>query len=227
MTQEYEEIEERLLLILRSQKTISFYKEHFGKIPISGSTPILNLIIEELFTNEKNIEFINYNRINSKINDIIIHDKKILIRLHAFNSLSKKFSFKYFYIQNLDDEDLIEYVIDEVNREIDSYDYIFLIRAEEQEAIKNKEKKFKSCYHYYLIPIDYYKIDEEEKEEKIKQHKKRLEEYKEKIKSQVDYKINHCYIGKKWDFCNFNKFFFRYNIGMLDSYYIGSPYVNC
>ena len=164
----YDFIKERLLSVLRSQKAISFYKEYFNKIPISNSRPILNLIIEELFTNEKNIEFINYNKITSKINDIIIYDKKILIRLHSFNCSNKKISFKNFECEDLDNEYLIEYVINEVNREIDSYDYIFLIRAEEQEAIKNKEKKFKSCYHYYLIPIEYYKIDEGEKEKKNK-----------------------------------------------------------
>ena len=168
MTQEYEKIKERLLSVLNSKKTINFYKEHFSKIPISGSTQILNLIIEELFSNEKNIKFINYNKTKLKINDVIICDKKILIRLHDFNGRNKKINFKNFELNDLDNEDLIEYVIDEVNREIDSYDYIFLIREEEQEANKNKEKKFKSCYHYYLIPIECYKIHEEEKEKKNK-----------------------------------------------------------
>ena len=215
----YNTVKKRLLSILNSQKTISFYKEHFSKIPIVNSIPILNLIIEELFTNEKNIEFINYNKLYYKINDIIIYDKKILIRLHSSNGTNKKINFKNFECEDLDDEDLIEYVIDEVNEEIDRYDYIFLIRAEEQEAIKNKEKKFKSCYHYYLIPIDYYKINEEEKEIKIEEHKERIEN--------KSLNFNKYYIGKKWVLYNFHQFSFKYNTRMLDSYNIGFPYINC
>ena len=221
MDEDYTKVKERLIQILNSQKTINYFKEHFSKIPISCSPLILNLIIEDIFIKEKDVILINYKKQKSKINNILIFNKKFLIRLHSFHSQTKKLTFKSYYNLNFMDEDILEYVIEDVNEEIDSYDYIFLIREEYEEAHLNKERKFKSVYHYYLIPIEIYKINEKEKEEKIKEHKKRLEKYGETIK------INTFYGGALWVFFYFSKFFFKYSISLLDEYNIGYPYINC
>ena len=220
MNKEYIKIKERLLLILNSQKTYSYFKQCISNFPISGSLLILNLIIKKLFVKEKDITIISFKQ-KSKISHITIYNKKILIRLHNFHSQAKKISFKNFSNINLNNEDILEYVFDEVNEELNRYDYIFLIREEYEEAYLNREKKFKSVLHYYLIPTEIYKINEEEKKQKINQHKKRLERYEE---TKV---FNTFFSSESWDFFNFNNFNLKYNNSLLDKYNIGSPYINC
>ena len=150
---------------------------------------------------------------------IIINNDKILIRLNSLDYRCKRINFKYFnYIK--DEDFLIEEVIDQVNFSLDSYSYFFLINVEEEELHKNKERKFKRCLHYYLIPTEFYKIDKEEKERKKKEQEKRLEITK-------NLRNTKTYSGKYWVFANFTRFNLKYNNRILDEYNIGFPFVNC
>ena len=213
----YNFIKQRLITILNSDQTKSFYKDHFGKIPITASNPILNFIIDGVFANEKNIK-IEEN--NQGVYIIIINNKKIMIRLHSFDTKNKRFiikSFKYEREENV----IIENVIDEINFILGNYDYIFFIRAEEELASENEEGKFKACYHYYLIPMEIYKINEKEREIILLKEEERMEAPISIRKSRASYS------GKTWIFKDFIKFYIKYNIRMLDKYNIGFPYINC
>ena len=213
----YNFIKERLLSILNSNKTINFLKTlNDNEVPLSNSIPILNLLIKKVFSNEKDVLIIKY---TTSIYDVIINNKRILIRLNLLAVKNKKNSFKNFAYER-EENVVIEDIIEEVNDKIDSYDYIFLIRVEEEGPDENLEKKFKACYHYYLIPIDIFKIDEEEKKKKI------MEE--ERKKSSKNFRgLTKSYSGKKWILENFHSFSFKYSNEILNFYNIGFPYVNC
>ena len=94
------------------------------------------------------------------------------------------------------------------------------MNVEEEEPEKNKEKKFKRCVHYYLIPTKIFKIDKEEREIKA-------EEQKERMKKQENLRLKRSYSGKDWIFRDYRHFHLKYNNKILDKYNIGFPYVNC
>ena len=129
---EYDFIKQKLISILNSNKTKNFFREYFCKLPINNSIPILNFLLENVF--EEHNVLLNF---NNGIHDLLINDKKILVRLHSFNTTNKRISIKNFKVQ-CEEDFLIEEVIDEVNCEINNYDYIFLIRVEEEKLLKIK-----------------------------------------------------------------------------------------
>ena len=89
------------------------------------------------------------------INNVIIDDKKILIRT---NSISNKFiSFKKFKYKKHDHIDFSN-LKEKINNDLDNFDYLFLIRIEEEYIEEFDELKV--CYHYYLFPSEYLKIKE-------------------------------------------------------------------
>ena len=152
MTTPYDTIKTRLKTILQSERTINFLNEltNFG-FSLSNVIQINNKFIKEVFQGE-GIDIENkYNR-KKYINNIIIDNKKILVR---FSSITNKvINFKY------EKKDQIDFSIfkEKINNELDNIDYFFIIRIEEE---YNEEfDKLKVCYYYYLFPSEYFKIKE-------------------------------------------------------------------
>ena len=145
MTSSYDTIKTRLKTILQSERTIKFLDELTNfSLSLSNATQINNKFIKEVFQG-KGIEIENkYNR-KRYINNIIIDNKKILVRFSSITS--KVFNFKY------GKEDQIDFSIfkERINNELDNIDYFFIIRIFD---------KLKVCYHYYLFPSEYFKIKE-------------------------------------------------------------------
>ena len=106
MESSYDTIKTRLKTILQSERTIEFLNKltDFG-ISLGNSPQINNKFIKEVFQGE-GIEIENKNNRRRFINNVIIDNKKILIRT---NSISNKFitfkSFKY------EKEDQIDFTI--------------------------------------------------------------------------------------------------------------------
>ena len=152
MTTPYDTIKTRLKTILRSERTIEFLNKltDFG-ISLGNSPQINNKFIKEVFQG-KGIEIENkYNR-KKYVNNIIIDNKKILLKFCSITN--KLFNFKY------EKEDQIDFSIfkERINNELDNIDYFFIIRIEEE---YNEEfDKLKVCYYYYLFPSEYFKIKE-------------------------------------------------------------------
>ena len=152
MTTPYDTIKTRLKTILQSERTIEFLDKltDFG-LSLSNATQINNKFIKEVFQG-KGIEIENkYNR-KRYVNNIIIDNKKILVKFSSITS--KVFNFKY------EKEDQINFSIfkERINNELDNIDYFFIIRIEEE---YNEEfDKLKVCYYCYLFPSEYFKIKE-------------------------------------------------------------------
>ena len=154
MTTPYDTIKTRLKTILQSKRTIKFLNDltNFG-LSI-GNLQLNNKFIKEVFQGE-GIEIENKHNRKKFINNVIIDNKKILIRT---NSISNKFitfkSFKYEKEDQIDFTNLKE----EINNDLDNFDYLFLIRIEEE---YNEEfDELKVCYYYYLFSSKYFKIKE-------------------------------------------------------------------
>ena len=91
MTTPYDTIKTRLKTILQSERTIEFLDKltDFG-ISLGNSPQINNKFIEEVFQGEGiNIE--NRNCRKKTINNIIIDDKRILIRTNSITNKKKFF----------------------------------------------------------------------------------------------------------------------------------------
>ena len=129
MESSYDTIKTRLKTILQSERTIEFLNKltDFG-ISLGNSPQINNKFIKEVFQGE-GIEIKNKNNRKSIINNIIIDNKKILLRTI---SISNKFinfkSFKYERQDQIDFSNLKE----KINNDLDNLDYLFLIRIEEE-----------------------------------------------------------------------------------------------
>ena len=98
MTTPYDTIKTRLKTILQSERTIEFLNDltNFG-LSLGNSIQITNKFIKEVFQGE-GIEIESKNNRKNFINNVIIDDKKILIRT---NSIKKKlFSLKLLNIKN-------------------------------------------------------------------------------------------------------------------------------
>ena len=93
----------------------------------------------------------------------------------------------------------------QINEKLSYYDYIFLIRIEEEET----KEKTKACYHYYFFPAKVFKIDEIET----------IDFNKYKKKSSLS--------SKYWTFSCFTDFYFKYDDELLDIFYLCDPFVNC
>ena len=153
MTSSYDTIKTRLKTILQSERTIEFLNKltNFG-ISLGNSAQITNKFIKKVFQGE-GIEIENKNKRKKITNNIIIDNKKILLRT---TSISNRFiNFKNFKYEKYDQIDFSN-LKEKINKYLDNFDYLFLIRTEEE---YNEEfDELKVCYHYYLFPSEYFKI---------------------------------------------------------------------
>ena len=198
MESSYNTIKARLKTILQSERTIEFLDKltNFG-LSISNATQINNKFIKEVFQGE-GIEIENKHNRKKFINNVIIDNKKILIRT---NSISNRFitfkSFKYEKEDQIDFTNLKE----EINNELDNIDYLFLIRIEEE---YNEEfDKLKVCYHYYLFPSKYFRV-----------------------KENFPLLNKTSFSGVRWIFKSYRDFCFKYDLDSLISFNICSSYIS-
>ena len=197
MESSYDTIKARLKTILQSERTIKFLNDltNFG-LSI-GNLQLNNKFIKEVFQGE-GIEIENKHNRKKFINNVIIDNKKILIRT---NSITNKFitfkSFKYEKEDQIDFANLKE----EINNDLDNFDYLFLIRIEEE---YNEEfDELKVCYHYYLFSSKYFKI-----------------------KENFPFLNRTSFSGKRWLLKNFKDFCFKYDEESLISFNICFPYIS-
>ena len=198
MTTSYDTIKARLKTILQSERTIKFLNDltNFG-LSIGNSTQNTNKFIKEVFQGE-GIEIENKNNRKRFINNIIIDDKKILIRTNSITNKNIKFkTFKYEKEDEIDFSNLKE----KINHDLNSFDYFLIIRIEED---YNEElDELKVCYHYYLFPSKYFRM-----------------------KENFPFLNRTSFSGKRWMLKNFKEFYFIYDLESLISFNICSPYIS-
>ena len=198
MESSYDTIKTRLKTILQSERTIEFLNKltDFG-LSISNSTQNTNKFIKEVFQGE-GIEIENKHNRKKFINNIIIDNKKILLRI---NSISNKFiNFKAFKYEKQDQIDFSN-LKNKINHDLDNLDYLFLIRIEEE---YNEEfNELKVCYNYYLFPSEYFKV-----------------------KENFPFLNKTSFSGKRWMLKNFKDFCFKYDLESLISFNICYPYIS-
>ena len=198
MTSSYDTIKARLKTILQSERTIKFLDKltNFG-ISLGNSSQITNKFIKEVFQGE-GIEIENKNKRKKITNNIIIDNKKILLRT---TSISNRFiNFKNFKYEKYDQIDFSN-LKEKINKYLDNFDYLFLIRTEEE---YNEEfDELKTHYHYYLFPSEYFKI-----------------------KENFPFLNNSSISGVRWLFRNYKDFYFKYDLDSLISFNICSPYIS-
>ena len=193
MESSYDTIKTRLKTILQSERTIEFLNKltDFG-ISLNNSPQINNKFIKEVFQGE-GIEIENKNN-RKKINKIIIDNKKILLRT---TSLSNKFIIKY----KIQDQINFSNLKNEINNDLNNFDYLFLIRTEED---YNEElDELKVCYNYYLFPSKYFRI-----------------------KENFPLLNKTSFGGERWLLKNFKEFYFKYDLENLISFNICLPYIS-
>ena len=198
MTTSYDTIKTRLKTILQSERTIKFLNDltDFG-ISLGNSSQITNKFIKEVFQGE---DIVIENRNNRKrfMNNVIIDNKKILIRT---NSISNKFiKFKTFKYERQDQIDFSN-LKEKINHDLNNFDYFFIIRTEEE--YDEEFDELKTCYYYYLFPSKYFKI-----------------------KENFPFLNRSSFSGKRWAFRYYNEFCFKYNLEDLISFNICSPYIS-
>ena len=197
MTTSYDTIKTRLKTILQSERTIKFFNDltNFG-LSI-GNIQLNNKFIKEVFQGE-GIEIENKHNRKKFINNVIIGNKKILIRTNSITN--KCINFKGFKYEKEDQIDFTN-LKEEINNDLDNFDYLFLIRIEED---YNEElDELNVCYHYYLFPSKYFKI-----------------------KENFPFLNRTSFSGKRWSFKNFKDFYFKYDEESLTSFNICSPYIS-
>ena len=197
MESSYDTIKTRLKTILQSERTIEFLNKltDFG---ISlGNPQINNKFIKEVFQGEGiNIE----NKHNRKkfINNIIIDNKKILLRTNSITN--KSINFKTFGYEREDEFDFSN-LKEQINNELNTFDYFLIIRIEED--YNEVLDELKVCYNYYLFPSKHFKI-----------------------KENFPFLNRSCFSGVNWTFRHFKDFCFKYNEKFLISFNICSPYIS-
>ena len=198
MTTSYDTIKTRLKTILQSERTIEFLNKltDFG-ISLGNSPQINNKFIKEVFQGEGiNIE--NRNCRKKTINNIIIDDKKILIRTNSIKN--RDFFFKTFKYEKQDQIDFSN-LKNKINHDLDNLDYLFLIRIEEE---YNEEfNELKVCYNYYLFPSEYFRI-----------------------KENFPLLNKTSFSGINWLLRNYKDFCFKYDLEHLISFNICYPYIS-
>ena len=198
MTTSYDTIKARLKTILQSERTIEFLNKltDFG-LSISNSIQNTNKFIKEVFQGE-GIEIENKNNRKRFINNIIIDDKKILIKT---NSITNKYiKFKTFKHEKEDEIDFSN-LKEKINHDLNSFDYFLIIRIEED---YNEElDELKVCYHYYLFPSKYFRI-----------------------KENFPFLNRVSFSGKRWMLKDFKEFCFKYDLESLISFNICSSYIS-
>ena len=198
MTTSYDTIKTRLKTILKSERTIEFLNKLTGfGISLGNSPQINNKFIKEVFQGEGiNIE----NKHNRKKinNNIIIDNKKILLRTTSISN--KIINFKHLKYERQDQIDFSN-LKNKINNDLNNFDYLFLIRIEEE---YNEElDKLKVCYNYYLYPSKYFRI-----------------------KENFPFLNNSSFGGERWLLRNFKEFCFKYDLEHLISFNICLPYIS-
>ena len=197
MTTPYDTIKTRLKTILQSERTIKFLNDltNFGLS--LGNTQITNKFIKEVFQGE-DIEIENKHSRKKITNNIIINNKKILLRT---TSMSNKFiNFKYFSYEKHDQIDFSN-LKNKINHDLDNFDYLFLIRIEEE--YNEESDELKVCYHYYLFPSKHFKV-----------------------KENFPFLNNTSFSGHRWIFRSYREFCFKYDEESLISFNICYPYIS-
>ena len=197
MTSSYDTIKTRLKTILQSERTIKFLDKLTDVGFSLGNSQINNKFIKEVFQGEGiNIE--NRNCRKKTINNIIIDDKKILIRTNSITN--KKNFFKAFKYEKQDQIDFSN-LKNKINHDLDNLDYLFLIRIEEE---YNEEfNELKVCYNYYLFPSEYFRI-----------------------KENFPLLNKTSFSGINWLLRNYKDFCFKYDLESLISFNICPPYIS-
>ena len=198
MTTPYDTIKTRLKTILQSERTIKFLDEltNFG-FSLGNSTQTTNKFIKEVFQGE-DIEIENKNNRKKITDNVIIDNKKILIRTKSISNRFITFkSFKYEKHDEIDFSNLKE----KINNDLDNFDYLFLIRMEEE---YNEEfDELNVCYNYYLFPSEHFKI-----------------------KENFPFLNKSSFSGVNWVFNNYKDFCFKYNEESLIKFNICYPYIS-
>ena len=198
MTTPYDTIKTRLKTILQSKRTIKFLNDltNFG-ISLGNSPQINNKFIKEVFQGE-GIEIENKHSRKKINNNIIIDNKKILLRT---TSISNKFiNFKHLKYEKQDQIDFSN-LKNKINNDLNNFDYLFLIRIEEE---YNEElDELKVCYNYYLFPSKYFRI-----------------------KENFPFLNKASFGGERWLLRNFKEFCFKYDLDSLISFNICYPYIS-
>ena len=149
MTSSYDTIKTKLKTILQSERTIEFLDKltNFG-LSIGNSTQNTNKFIKEAFQGE-GIEIENKHSRKKFINNVIIDNKKILIRTNSITNKEIKFkTFKYEKQEQIDFSNLKN----KINNDLDNFDYLFLIRTEE-EYNEEFDEKHVIIIIYFLLNI--------------------------------------------------------------------------
>ena len=197
MTSSYDTIKTRLKTILQSERTIKFLNKLTDFGFSLGNTQITNKFIKKVFQGE-GIEIENKHSRKKITNNIIIDNKKILLRT---TSISNKFiNFKYFSYEKHDQIDFSN-LKNKINHDLDNFDYLFLIRIEEE--YNEESDELKVCYHYYLFPSEHFKV-----------------------KENFPFLNNTSFSGHKWIFRSYREFCFKYNEDSLISFNICCPYIS-
>ena len=198
MTSSYDTIKTKLKTILQSERTIEFLDKltNFG-ISLGNSPQINNKFIKEVFQGE-GIEIENKNNRKKINNNIIIDNKKILLRINSTSNRIINFkNFKYEKQDQIDFSNLKE----KINNDLDNFDYFFIIRIEEE---YNEEfDELKVFYYYYLFPSEYFKI-----------------------KENFPFLNNCSFSGVRWLFRDYKDFCFKYDLDSLISFNVCSPYIS-
>ena len=199
MTTSYDTIKERLKTILESERTIEFLNKltNFG-ISLSNATQITNKFINEVFQGE-GIKIVNRHNRKRFINNVIIDDKKILIKTNSVTNRNIKFkTIKYEKQDQIDFSNLKN----KINHDLDNLDYIFLIRIEED--YDEEFDELRVCYNYYLFSSEYFKI-----------------------KENFPRFLNRAsFSGIRWTLRNYSEFCLKYDIESLKFFNICSPYIS-
>ena len=197
MTSSYDTIKTRLKTILQSERTIKFLDEltNFGLS--LGNLQLNNKFIKEVFQGE-GIEIENKHNRKKITNNVIIGNKKFLIRTNSITN--KKIFFKAFKYEKQDQIDFSN-LKEKINHDLNNFDYLFLIRIEEE---YNEEfDKLKVCYHYYLYPSKHFRI-----------------------KENLPFLNRSSFSGINWTFKDYKDFFFKYDEESLISFNICSSYIS-
>ena len=198
MESSYDTIKARLKTILQSERTIEFLNKltDFG-ISLGNSPQINNKFIKEVFQGE-GIEIENKNCRKKINNNIIIDNKKILLRT---TSVSNKFiSFRHLKYEKEDEIDFSN-LKEKINHDLNSFDYFLIIRIEED---YNEElDELKVCYHYYLFPSKYFRI-----------------------KENFPFLNRTSFSGERWLLKNFKEFCLKFDLDSLISFNICSLYIS-
>ena len=198
MESSYDTIKTRLKTILKSKRTIEFLNKltDFG-ISLGNSPQINNKFIKEVFQGE-NIDIENKHNRKKINNNIIIDNKKILLRTTSISN--KIINFKHLKYERQDQIDFSN-LKNKINNDLNNFDYLFLIRIEEE---YNEElDELKVCYNYYLYPSKYFRI-----------------------KENFPFLNNSSFGGERWLLRNFKEVCFKYDLEHLISFNICLPYIS-